>query len=214
MKEDEISTHWADIIPLRRLLAESDSLPHAFYGRDTAEVARDLLGTVLVHGKTAGRIVETEAYLGGDDLAAHSARGITPRTRVIFGPPGRAYVYFIYGMYECFNVVVGPEGTGGAILVRAIEPLAGVSLMRERRPGAKRREQLANGPGKLTLAMGITRRHNGVDLTAGNLVVRRRLHEEPFEIQTTPRIGITHCADWPLRFVVRGSAFLSRRSPL
>jgi DNA-3-methyladenine glycosylase len=211
MKEHEISTHWPDAMQPAALESASEVLPRGFYDRDTAEVARELLGTVLVHGNTAGRIVETEAYLGGDDLAAHSARGVTPRTRVIFGPPGHAYVYFIYGMYECFNAVVGPEGTGGAVLVRALEPLLGLEIMRQRRPGAKRREQLASGPGKLTLAMAITRRHNGRDLTRGDLTIRRLHAREKFEIETTPRIGITHCADWPLRFVVRGSHFLSRR---
>src|SRR5271167_476767 len=140
------------------------ALARSFYHRPTIEVARDLLGKVLVHGPTAGIIVETEAYLGGDDLAAHSARGITPRTRVIFGPPGHAYVYFIYGMYECLNLVAEPEGQPGCVLVRAIEPLAGIATMRRRRPAAKRLEDLASGPGKLTLALDITRKQNGADL--------------------------------------------------
>src|ERR1051326_5444158 len=112
-------------------------LPRAFYNRPTIEVARDLLGKVLVHGPTSGRIVETEAYLGGDDLAAHSARGITPRTRVIFGPAGHAYVYFIYGMYECLNIVAEPAGKPGCVLIRALEPVAGIPVMQQRRPTAK-----------------------------------------------------------------------------
>src|SRR3954468_12307008 len=136
-------------------------LPKAFYNRPTVEVARDLLGKVLVHGRTAGTIVETEAYPGGDDLASHSARGITNRTRVIFGPPGYAYVYFIYGMYECLNLVAEPEGTAGRVLVPALEHLAAIAIMQHRRPTARKPEQLANGPGKLTLAMAITRVHNG-----------------------------------------------------
>src|SRR6266581_4888992 len=144
-------------------------LPRGFYARPTVEVARGLLGKILVHGETEGRIVETEAYLGGDDLAAHSARGITNRTRVIFGPPGHAYVYFIYGMYECLNLVAEPEGTPGCVLIRAIEPVAGIDAMRRRRPAARGIEDLANGPGKLTLAMGITRRHDGADVTRGPL---------------------------------------------
>ena len=136
-------------------------LPRSFYQRPTIEVARDLLGKVLVHGEAAGIIVETEAYLGGDDLAAHSARGITDRTRVIFGRPGHAYVYFIYGMYECLNLVAEPEGQAGCVLIRALEPVAGIDLMRQRRPAARKCEDLASGPGKLTLAMGITRAQNG-----------------------------------------------------
>src|ERR1041384_2365522 len=138
-----------------------------FYDRPASEVARDLLAQVLVHGPTAGIIVETEAYLGGNDLAAHSARGITPRTKVIFGPPGHAYVYFIYGMYECLNLVAEPEAAPGCVLIRALEPVAGIDLMRQRRPAARKLEQLASGPGKLTLAMGITRALNGVDVTRG-----------------------------------------------
>src|SRR5208282_5341205 len=100
------------------------------------------------------------------------ARGITPRTRVIFGPPGHAYVYFIYGMYECLNLVAEPDGSAGCVLLRALEPLAGLERMRQRRPRARRLEDLASGPGKLTLAMGITRAHNGADVTRGALVVR------------------------------------------
>src|SRR6476646_10253902 len=127
-------------------------LKRGFYDRPTVDVARDLLGKVLVHGPTAGLIVETEAYLGGEDLAAHSARGMTERTRVIFGPPGHAYVYFIYGMYECLNLVCEPKGTPGCVLIRAVEPVAGIELMRARRPAARKLEDLASGPGKLTLA--------------------------------------------------------------
>jgi DNA-3-methyladenine glycosylase len=180
-------------------------LKRGFYERPTVEVARDLLGKILVHGPAAGMIVETEAYLGGDDLAAHSARGLTARTRVVFGPPGHAYVYFIYGMYECLNLVAEPDGKPGCVLVRALQPVAGIDLMRRRRPGARRLEDLASGPGKLTLAMAITRAHNGADVTRGGLVVRRPVEEHPFEIGVTPRVGIRQCADWPLRFVVRGS---------
>src|ERR1035437_3068908 len=107
-----------------------------FYNRPASQVARALLGKVLVHGKTAGRIVETEAYLGLDDLAAHASRGITDRTRVIFGPPGHAYVYFIYGMYECLNLVAEPDGQPGCVLIRALEPVAGIETMQRRRLAA------------------------------------------------------------------------------
>jgi DNA-3-methyladenine glycosylase len=184
-------------------------LERGFYERPTVEVARGLLGMALVHGRAAGIIVETEAYLGGDDLAAHSARGVTERTRVIFGPPGHAYVYFIYGMYECLNLVAEPEGKPGCVLIRALEPVRGIEAMRRRRPAARRLEDLASGPGKLTLAMGITRALNGADVTRGPLVVRYPGETRPFEIEVTPRVGIRQCADWPLRFLIRGNPFVS-----
>lgn len=185
-------------------------LPRGFYEGTTEEVARGLLGKVLVHGETAGRIVETEAYLGLRDLAAHASRGITTRTRVIFGPPGHAYVYFIYGRYECLNLIAEPEGTPGCVLIRALEPLAGIGLMQKRRPTARRVEELASGPGRLTMAMGITRAHNGCDVTQGDLVVRELNGTPAFEIAVGPRIGIRHCADWPLRFYVKGNRSVSR----
>src|SRR5450631_4803856 len=128
-------------------------LPRSFYARPTIDVARDLLGKVIRHGPASARIVETEAYLGTDDAAAHSARGPTPRTRVIFGPPGHAYVYLIYGMHYCLNIVAEPEGVAGCVLIRAVEPIgvvAGAAL-------------LSNGPGKLTRALGITLEHYGAD---------------------------------------------------
>jgi DNA-3-methyladenine glycosylase len=174
-------------------------------------VARELLGKILVHGRTAGLIVETEAYLGIDDLAAHSARGLTERTRVIFGQPGHAYVYFIYGMYECLNLIAEPAGVAGCVLIRAVEPLCGIRTMSKRRPSAKTRRDLASGPGKLTLAMGITRRQNAVDVTRGPLTVRCWTGDQrEFKILSTPRIGITKCADWPLRFVIARNRYVSR----
>jgi len=187
-------------------------LARAFYHRPAEQVARDLLGKIVVHGATAGRIVETEAYLGQGDAAAHSARGLTPRTRVIFGPPGHAYVYLIYGMYECLNFVTDADGAAGCVLIRALEPVAGIERMRERRPGAKGIEDLANGPGKLTLAMGITRRHNGADLTAGPLTVHAPKVDEPFRIAVSRRIGISQSPELPLRFSIAGNRFVSRRS--
>ena len=169
---------------------------------------------VLAHGTTAGRIVETEAYLGPqdgvEDRAAHSWRGVTPRTRVLFGEPGHAYVYLIYGMYDCLNVVAEPEGRAGCVLIRALEPLEGIERMRRRRPSARGIEDLANGPGKLTLALGITRAHNGADLTKGPLVIRAPERAEKIRIGVSPRIGIRHCADWPLRFFIEGNRFVSR----
>jgi DNA-3-methyladenine glycosylase len=185
-------------------------LKRAFYERPTIAVARDLLGKIVVHGPTAGIIVETEAYPGGDDLASHSARGLTPRTRVLFGPPGHAYVYFIYGMYQCFNIVCERDGTPGGVLVRALEPFAGIDIMRSRRPAARKIEDLASGPGKLTLAMAITLHHNGIDITRGSLVVREPVAKRRVEIQTTPRIGISQCTALPLRFLIAGNRSVSK----
>jgi DNA-3-methyladenine glycosylase len=197
-------------VPLPRLISSSTVLGRDFYARPAVEVARDCLGKILVHGKAAGRIVETEAYLGVDDRAAHAWRGVTDRTRVLFGPAGHAYVYFIYGMYECLNFVAEPEGQAGCVLIRALEPIAGIATMRRRRPAAKRLEDLASGPGKLTLALGITRKQNRADLTTSGLQVRELRAEPPIEVEVTPRVGITHCADWPLRFLIAGNLFVSR----
>jgi DNA-3-methyladenine glycosylase len=175
-------------------------LPRSFYARDTVEVARDLLGKVIRHGSASARIVETEAYLGVGDAAAHSARGPTPRTRVIFGPPGHAYVYLIYGMHYCLNIVAEPEGVAGCVLIRAVEPV-----------GAKADAALSsNGPGKLTRALGITLDHYGVDLTRGPITLHKYRDPEQFEIATSPRIGISQAADLPLRFFIKGNPFVSR----
>jgi DNA-3-methyladenine glycosylase len=184
-------------------------LKRTFYERPTAEVARALLGKVLVHSAAAGIIVETEAYPGRDDLASHSARGITARTRVIFGEPGHAYVYLIYGMYECLNLVTEPAGTPGCVLIRALQPVAGIELMRERRPAAGKLEDLARGPGRLTMAMGITRDLYGIDVTRGSLVVREPAEPRALEIEVTPRVGIRICAERPLRFILRDNRFVS-----
>jgi DNA-3-methyladenine glycosylase len=185
-------------------------LSRSFYSRPATAVARDLLGKVLIHGATGGIIVETEAYLGLDDAASHAYRGITKRTEVMFGPAGHAYVYFIYGMYECVNMVAEKDGVAGAVLIRALEPLLGIELMQTRRSGAKRARDLTSGPGKLTIALGITRALNGADVTKGPLVVRDRRGGEPFEIVAGPRIGISKSADLPLRFTIRGNDFVSR----
>lgn len=185
-------------------------LDRSFYMRPTIEVARALLGKIITHGDTSGRIVETEAYLGSGDLAAHTARGPTPRNRVIFGPPGHAYVYFIYGMYECLNVVAEPADVAGCVLIRALQPIDGVSLMHRRRPSAHSIEDLANGPAKLTRALRIKLRHNGVDVTRGPIVFSVPDEEEPFEIAVSKRIGITKSADLPLRFYIKDNRFVSR----
>jgi len=184
---------------------ETVILPREFYARPTVDVARDLLGKILVHGATSGMIVETEAYPGGDDLASHSAAGMTERTRVIFGPPGHAYVYLSYGMHECMNIVA--EGVAGCVLIRALEPVEGIDIMRARRRVANDRD-LTSGPGKLTRALAITRAHYGADLTRGDLVVRDG--SGTVEIVTSERIGLTKCPDRLLRFSIAGNRFVSR----
>jgi DNA-3-methyladenine glycosylase len=178
-------------------------VPRDFYRRDAVTVAKELLGKILVKGSTAGIIVETEAYPGGDDLASHSAVGVTKRTSVIFGPAGHAYVYLCYGMHACMNIVAEPEGTAGCVLIRALEPVDGLDIMRGRRRRARSDRDIASGPGKLTAALGITLDDYGADLTRGELVVREPARPVPFRIETTPRIGISKCADLPLRFVLR-----------
>jgi DNA-3-methyladenine glycosylase len=194
----------------RHPVRQEKGMNRSFFARPTVAVARDLLGKVLAHGPTSGIIVETEAYPAGNDLASHSAAGITERTRVIFGPPGYAYVYLSYGMHECINIVAEPDGTPGCVLIRALEPLEGIELMRARRPKARTDRDLTNGPGKLTQALAITRAHYGVDVTRGDLAVREAPRQARFEIEVSKRIGITKCADLPLRFTIAGNPFVSR----
>jgi DNA-3-methyladenine glycosylase len=183
-------------------------LPSAFYDRDAAVVARALLGAVLRHqtseGVVSGRIVETEAYLGPHDPASHSAVGRTARTWHMFGPPGTAYVYFVYGMHWCVNAVTGADGYGAAVLIRAVEPLEGLALMRARRPRARRDQDLANGPGKLCAAFGIDRTLDGTTLTgAGALTIVAGAEVPDEHVLVTPRIGISKAAEWPMRFLTR-----------
>ena len=186
----------------------------SFYSRDPKCVARDLLGTILVHttedGMVAGRIVEVEAYLGDGDAAAHSSAGLTPRTRVIFGPPGHAYVYKIYGLHCCLNVVTEPEGTPGCVLVRALEPLAGIALMRVRRGPRIAAGLIASGPGRLTQAMGIGMRQNGADLLASPLTLHLPDGPGRPDVTTTTRVGITRATELALRFFVTDNPFVSR----
>jgi len=188
--------------------------PPAFYERDTELVARELLGAVLEchtgDGVASGRIVETEAYLGPHDPACHAVAGVTERTRHLHGPPGTAYVYRIYGMYWCFNAVTQPEGIGAAVLVRAVEPLAGLDLMRARRPRAMRDRDLTNGPGKLCTALGITGDMSGALLDSPPVVLRRGDDVPDVDVRRSPRIGITRAADWPLRWLVAGSEYVSK----
>lgn len=185
-----------------------------FFSDDAVTLARKLLGCVLVHkaedGLTAGMIVETEAY-SQEDAASHSCRGETPRTKIMFGSGGYAYVYFTYGMHYCFNVVSGPAGHGQAVLIRALEPLEGLELMRKRRKKENEKD-LCNGPAKLVQAMGITKLDYGKPLFEGNLFVKQSLQPGivPEMIMAGPRVGITKAVDTPWRFWVKGSPFVSR----
>ena len=189
-------------------------LPRAFYERETEVVSRELLGAVLEceteDGTASGIIVETEAYLGEHDLACHAAAGRTARTEALYGPPGTSYVYFIYGMYWCFNAVTRTEGLPSAVLVRAIEPLDGIALMHKRRPRVKSEVDLTNGPGKLCTALGITGSMSAQSLQRKPLVIREGEPVPDDKVEVTTRIGITKCADWPLRWIVRGNRFVSR----
>ena len=198
----------------RKLVSLTRALDRSFFGRPTLTVAPDLLGKIIVHkvdGQVlAGRIVETEAYLGQGDRAAHSARGRTCSTEVIFGPPGHAYVYLCYGMYECLNFVAEPNGRAGCVLIRAVEPILGIEEIERRRPKAKRPRDLASGPGKLTLALGVTRVRNGVDITRGELAVRSLRRNEPMGIVATTRIGISVSQDLPYRFYIKDNEFVSK----
>ena len=195
---------------MERSLLRLPVLPREFYSRATVDVARDLLGQIVVLPPCAGRIVEVEAYLGLDDQAAHASRGLTDRTKVIFGPPGHAYVYFIYGMYECLNLVAEPAGTPGCVLIRAVEPIAGLDAMRLRRAAARADLHLCSGPGKLTRAFDITRKFYGCDVTAGPLTVRESGPVPRHRIAAGPRIGIRRSAELPLRFWIDSNPFVSR----
>ncbi|MCA0375024.1 MAG: DNA-3-methyladenine glycosylase [Gemmatimonadetes bacterium] len=193
------------------MIVRGAPLSAAFYDREPDRVARELLGAVLSlddgHGVVSGRIVETEAYLGPHDPASHSAVGRTPRTWHMFGPPGTAYVYFIYGMHWCVNAVTREEGYGSAVLIRALTPLAGLDRMRLRRPKARRDADLCNGPGKLCAALGIDRAFDGASLTGGSALTVCAGEAVPdAQVLVTPRIGISKAVEWPLRFVVRGDA--------
>lgn len=201
--------------PDRLSLPGLQPLPASFYAAGTVAVARALLGKVLCHetaeGLAAGVIVETEAYLSRDDPACHAARGKTARNAAMFGPPGRAYVYFIYGNHYCFNVVTGPQGAGAAALVRALEPLAGRELMAARRGLPENAPGLTNGPGKLCQALGITLVRNSISLGGPPLWIGcPPLHFDGGPVAVTPRIGIREAAEKPLRFCLAGSRYLSR----
>lgn len=214
-------------IPRKELL---QALPRRFYDREPAEVARELLGKLLVRrlengALLAGRIVEAEAYLGVSDPAAHASAGKTPRNAVLFGAPGHAYVYFIYGNHYCFNVSCMKEGFAGCVLLRALEPVAGIAEMaalrevelpaegvRHAMPSPAFLKKISSGPGRLAQALGITRAlHNTTDLTSTRLsdlwIADDGCH--PLDIRVTPRINVNKAVDWPLRFTVAGNGCVS-----
>jgi DNA-3-methyladenine glycosylase len=191
-------------------------LPRSFYRRPVRTVARQLLGKVLVRRSgrelLSGVIVEVEAYGGSDDPASHAFRGRTPRNEVMFGEGGHLYVYFTYGMHFCANVVTGQEGTGCAVLLRALEPLEGIAfLARRRKQPLSHVRELLSGPAKLCQAMDIARPQNGVDLCGDEIWIEDRgIVLRPRDIASTPRIGITQGKEHLWRYVLRDSAFLSR----
>ena len=189
-------------------------LPSAFYHRDPIEVAPELLNKLLCGpGGRVGRIVEVEAYRGGDDPAAHTFRGRTARNATMFGPPGHMYVYFTYGMHWCANAVCGDEGVGAGVLMRALEPLEGLALMRTLRPKAAKDRDLCNGPARLAQAFGISGLHNGLDLASGRnaYTITGDGTPPPDAPQVGPRVGISRATDFPWRWCVPGSACLSRK---
>jgi DNA-3-methyladenine glycosylase len=189
-----------------------NALPRAFYARPVVEVARELVGCTLAHGRTAGVIVETEAYHESEP-ACHAFAGLTPRTRVLFGRPGTAYVYRSYGIHALFNAVCEDEGVGAAVLIRALEPIAALDAMRGRR-GLHAVEQLCSGPGKLTQALAIELEHNDGDLLDGPIRLGPRPPGwEDVELVTGTRIGITKAADLEWRFCAAGSRSVSRPWP-
>ncbi len=201
---------------------KSKPLTRSFFSRDPRKVARELLGKLIVRRQgratLAGRIVEVEAYLGQNDLAAHAAAGRTARNQVLFGPPGHAYVYFIYGMYFCLNISCQPEGQPGCVLIRALEPMSGIEQMAEARglddfdfSRLANLRRLTSGPGRLCEALGITReRDNGKDLfsTGSDLQVLDDGYRTA-RITVSPRIGISKSAEMPLRYVIARNAFIS-----
>jgi DNA-3-methyladenine glycosylase len=180
-----------------------------FYARSVHDVARDLVGCLVRHGETAGRIVETESY-HMDEPACHAYVGLTERTRTLFGPPGHAYVYFSYGIHSLLNAVAEPEGTGAAVLIRALEPVEGLDVMRRRR-GVERDTELCSGPAKLTQALEIGLSLNGSSLLDGPIEVLER--ESQPRIVIGERIGITKAADLPWRFCDADSPHVSRPRP-
>jgi DNA-3-methyladenine glycosylase len=191
-------------------------LPRSFYSRSTLEVASNLLGKVLVRrlGRRtlAGKIIETEAYVGPHDLACHASKGHTPRTSVMFGPPGYTYVYMIYGFYFCLNVVTEARGYPAAVLIRGLEPLENMDLMRQLRNNPESETNIASGPGKLCMAMSIDKQLNGADLLGTTIWIEDR-KLDPRPIRTSPRVGFDYAGKYeeaPSRYYVNGNTRFPR----
>jgi DNA-3-methyladenine glycosylase len=188
-----------------------------WFDRPSVELAPRLLGARLVHdasdGTVGGRIVEVEAYSGPEDLAAHSSRGRTARNAVMFGPPGHLYVYLIYGLHHCMNVVAGPGDKPEAVLIRAIQIDEGIELARKRRGPRAPQGRLAAGPGNVGQALGVDRSHNGIDLLAGPIRIEPRPGSPP-SVRTGPRVGVAYAGDWaarPMRYWIADDPHISRR---
>jgi len=188
-------------------------LPRSFYARDTKEVAKDLLGKILVRklrkGTIKGKIVETEAYYGEEDPASHAFRGRTERAKIMWGIPGTVYVYLIYGMYYLFNIVTEEKEKAGAVLIRALDPQEGIGLMKKMRK-TDEIKNLTNGPGKLTQAFAITNKEHKQDLLSGSLMIKEGIKEE-FEIISSTRIGVNAGGQAKLRFYIKGNEFVSKK---
>jgi DNA-3-methyladenine glycosylase len=189
-------------------------LPRSFFLGDARQVAPLLLNKLLARDGVVGRIVEVEAYRGAEDPASHAYRGPTRRNATMFGPPGRLYVYFSYGVHWCANAVCGPEETGHAVLLRALAPVTGLEQMWSRRSGARRERDLCSGPGKLCQALGLTREQDGADLVTGDggVVLAADGRPPPGRPGVGPRVGISVAADYPLRWWVPGDGNVSRGS--
>ncbi len=188
-------------------------MPRSFYRRDPRRVAPDLIGQLLVHDDRSGRIVEVEAYAGSDDPGSHAFRGPTPRTQIMFGPPGHLYVYFSYGMHWCANVVCHDEGTAGAVLLRAVAPVSGIEVMRAARPQVRRDRDLTSGPAKLTQALGLDGSFGGADLVTADrdvwLADDGTVPDGP--PCRSPRIGLSRGVELPWRWYQAGDPHVSGR---
>lgn len=194
-----------DYVPIKR----------SFFLQNTIIVAKELLGKIIVKkiGKNTlltGKIVETEAYIGEHDPACHAYQKLSGRSSVLYEDGGTIYVYFIYGNYYCFNVVTEKEGIGSAVLIRAVEPLDGIEIMKENRPGIKRIYDLTNGPSKFCIAFDIDKKFNNIKLSEDGIYISEPLRNENFEIKTSKRIGIVKGADFPYRFFIKDNPYVTR----